>query len=325
MDFSHIIQTFVTPPIPYFFIGILAAFVKSDLEIPGPIAKFISLYLLMAIGFKGGAELHHSGLNSNVVLIMIAAMFLATIIPLYSFFILKTKLDVKNAAVLAACYGSVSAVTFITAIGLLTEMKIEYGGEMIAAMALMESPSIIIGVWLVNKFDKEKSDHDHGHGWKDIIQDALFNGSVIILIGSLFIGYLSNVKGTLVMEPFTGAIFKGMLAFFLIDLGVLAGKRFKGLTQAGYKIALFGIWMPLLNACLALVIAKILNLDVGNAFMLSVLGASASYIAVPAAMRLAIPEANPGIYVPMTLAITFPFNVIIGLPIYLELSKYFFS
>ncbi len=323
MDFSNILQTFITPPIPYFFLGLIAAFVKSDLEIPNSIAKFISLYLLMAIGFKGGVELHHSGLNSEVVVVLLCAMVMATAVPLYSFYILKKKLDVKNAAVLAACYGSVSAVTFITASGLLGELNIDYGGEMVAAMALMESPSIIIGVWLVNKY-KNADDHDHGHGWKEIIHEAFFNGSIFVLIGSLLIGYFSHDKGMKVMEPFTGSIFKGMLAFFLIDMGVVAGKRFKGLTEAGFKVILFAIWMPIFNAALGMLISKMLGLSVGNAFMFTVLCASASYIAVPAAMRLAVPEANPGIYVPMTLAITFPFNIIIGLPIYIEIITRFF-
>lgn len=323
MDLSNILQTFVTPPIPYFFLGLVAAFAKSDLEIPDSIAKFISMYLLMAIGFKGGVELHHSGLNSEVLAVLFFAVLMATLIPIYSFYILKKKLDVKNAAVIAACYGSVSAVTFITASGLLNELEIDFGGEMVAAMALMESPSIIVGVWLVNKY-RTGDEHDHGHGWKEIIHEAFFNGSIFILIGSLLIGYFSNVKGMHVMEPFTGAIFKGMLAFFLIDMGVVAGKRFKGLTQAGYKVAFFAIWMPMLNALIGIGIAKMLGLSIGNAFMFTVLCASASYIAVPAAMRLAVPEANPGIYVPMTLAITFPFNVIIGLPLYLEIIINYF-
>ncbi len=320
MDLANILQTFITPPIPFFFLGLLAAFAKSDLEIPGPIAKFISLYLLMAIGFKGGAELHHSGLNSQVLIVLSFAMLMAAVVPLYSFFILKKKLDVKNAGVLAACYGSVSAITFITAAGILAELKIQYGGEMVAAMALMESPSIIIGVWLINKYkEKKEDDHDHGHGWKEIIQEAFFNGSIIVLIGSLLIGYFSGEKGMHVMEPFTGSIFKGMLAFFLIDMGLVAGKRFKGLAEAGYKVAFFAIWMPIVNALIGIGIAKLIGLSMGNAYMFTVLCASASYIAVPAAMRLAVPEANPGIYVPMTLAITFPFNIIVGLPVYLEI------
>lgn len=324
MDLSNILQTFITPPIPYFFLGLIAAFAKSDLEIPSSIAKFISLYLLMAIGFKGGVELHHSGLNAEVLTVLGCAMLMATLVPIYSFFVLKRKLDVKNAGVLAACYGSVSAVTFITAASLLDELKIDFGGEMTAAMALMESPAIIIGVWLVNKYkDQSEESHDHGHGWKEIIQEAFFNGSIIVLIGSLLIGYFSAEKGMKVMEPFTGSIFKGMLAFFLIDLGVLAGKRFKGLTEAGYKIALFGLWMPVFNALVAIGISYMIGLSQGNAFMFTVLCASASYIAVPAAMRLAVPEANPGIYVPMTLAITFPFNIIIGLPLYLEIITRF--
>lgn len=319
MDFYFILKSFITPPVPYFFLGLLAAFIKSDLEIPGQVAKFISLYLLMAIGFKGGVELHHSGISAAVVATLTAALIMASLIPIYTFFILKRKLDVKNSAALAAAFGSVSVVTFVTAGGLLHEQMIDYGGEMVAALALMESPAIIVGVWLVRKFDKDDSGH---HSWKELLQDALFNGSIVVLVGSLILGYASNDKGFEIMAPFTDNLFKGMLAFFLLDMGIVAGKQMKPLFEKGWFLFALGIFIPIINALMGMMISKLLGLPAGDTFMFTVLCASASYVAVPAAMRIAIPEANPGIYVSMALAVTFPFNIIIGLPLYMYIIEH---
>jgi hypothetical protein len=319
MNTFTIFTNFINPPVSFFFLGLLAAYVKSDLEIPQPIAKFISLYLLMAIGFKGGYELHHSGFTMHVILTMLAALIMAIVVPIYSFFILKRKLDVKNAGALAACFGSVSVVTFIAAGSLLKMHMIEYGGEMVAALAIMESPAIIIGVWLIRKYDS--SEHDEHHTMKEIFQEAFFNGSIMVLVGSLLIGYFSNEKGMTILSPFTEDLFKGMLSFFLLDMGVVAGKRMKPLLEQGKFLISFGILMPILNAFVGIGISNLLGLPVGDSFMFTVLCASASYVAVPAAMRIAVPEANPGIYIPMALAITFPFNITIGMPFYLYLIE----
>ncbi len=315
MDFNQLLSNFLAPPVPFFFLGLIAVLAKSDLEIPSQISKFISLYLLMAIGFKGGVELHHSGFNTEVMLVLLFAMLMAIITPLYAFWILRRKLDVPNAAALAAAFGSVSAVTFITASNILQDSGIEYGGEMIAAMALMESPSIIIGVLLYRKFYDTK-DTTHHLSFKELFREAFLNGSIVVLLGSLIVGILSHDKGMAIMKPFTGDIFKGMLSFFLLDMGVVAGKRIGALKQAGWFLIAFGVLMPLLNASIGIGISYMLGLSQGNSFIFTVLCASASYIAVPAAMRIAIPEANPGIYVPVALAITFPFNIIAGLPLY---------
>lgn len=321
MDIIYILKSFITPPIPFFFLGLLAAWVKSDLEVPGPVAKFISLYLLLAIGFKGGVELHHSGISGPVIATLFAATLMAVLIPLYMFFILKRKLDIKNAAALAAAYGSVSVVTFVTAGNILHEQMIDYGGEMVAALALMESPAIIIGVWLARKYS-ENEDHEH-HSMKEILKEAFFNGSILVLIGSLIFGFLSNDKGMEVLSPFTEDLFKGMLAFFLLDMGVIAGKQMKPLFEKGIFLVAMGVLLPMLNAVIAMFISKILGLPVGGTFMFTVLCASASYVAVPAAMRIALPEANPGIYVSMALAVTFPFNIIVGLPLYLHIITHY--
>lgn len=318
MDLNHLLHNFFSPPVPFFFLGLLAVLAKSDLEIPNQISKFISLYLLMAIGFKGGVELHHSGINSQVITVITISILLAILIPLYSFFILRRRLDIPNAAALAAAFGSVSAVTFITASNILQTSGITYGGEMVAAMALMESPSIIIGVILYRKLSKTKREEGEAEhmGMKELFREAFLNGSIVVLLGSLTIGLISNEKGMEIMQPFTGNIFKGMLSFFLLDMGVVAGKRIGAIKQAGWFLVGFGVFVPILNAAIGIGISSLLGLDQGNSFMFTVLCASASYIAVPAAMRIAVPEANPGIYVPVALAITFPFNIIAGLPLY---------
>jgi hypothetical protein len=317
MDIEHLLHNFFAPPVPFFFIGLLAVLAKSDLEIPNQISKFISLYLLMAIGFKGGVELHHSGLNGQVIMVLLVSISMAIIVPLYSFYILRTRLDVPNAAALAAAFGSVSAVTFITASNILQSSDIPYGGEMVAAMALMESPSIIIGVMMYRKLSDKKEVLDSHHmSMKELIREAFLNGSIVVLLGSLLVGLISNEKGMEIMKPFTGDIFKGMLSFFLLDMGVVAGRRIGALRQAGFFLIAFGIFMPLLNGGIGIGLSYLMGLDQGNSFMFTVLCASASYIAVPAAMRIAIPDANPGIYVPVALAITFPFNIMAGLPLY---------
>jgi hypothetical protein len=317
MNIDQLLHNFFAPPVPFFFIGLIAVLAKSDLEIPGPISKFISLYLLMAIGFKGGVELHESGITGQVIAVLLVSIVMSILIPLYSFAILRRKLDVPNAAALAASFGSVSAVTFITASNILESAGIKFGGEMMAAMALMESPSIIIGVILYRKLSKhDENDKSHHMDMKELMRESFLNGSIVVLIGSLLVGLISNDHGMEIMKPFTGDIFKGMLSFFLLDMGVVAGRRIGAIKEAGLFLVGFGILMPLINAGLGILISLLLNLDQGNSFMLTVLFASASYIAVPAAMRIAIPDANPGIYVPVALAITFPFNIIAGLPLY---------
>ena len=319
MDIDLILSNFLNPPILFFFLGMLAVFLHSDLEIPQPIAKFLSLYLLLAIGFKGGVSLYQSGINYQVAVTIALAMLMASVVPLYSFFILRWRLGVADAAAIAATYGSISAVTFITATSLLTKLDIDYGGHLVAAMALMESPAIIIGVLFYRLFRTDDQGKDKSEfSWSELLRDAFFNGSVLLLIGSLVIGAMTGESGKQALQPFTGDLFKGLLAFFLLDMGLVAARRLRDLRKAGIFLVSFGILVPLLNAALGLGVAYWAGLPLGDAFLFVVLCASASYIAVPAAVRLAIPEANPSLYVPMSLAITFPFNIIVGLPLYLQ-------
>jgi hypothetical protein len=315
MDVSLVMSNVLSPPVLFFFLGMLAVFLKSDLEIPQPLPKLFSLYLLFAIGFKGGSELVKGGVSQEVVLTLLAAVMMACIVPIYTFFILKLKLDLYNAAAIAATYGSISAVTFITASSFLTELGIDFSGYMVAALALMESPAIIVGLLLVKLFAIDKQDGDFS--WSEVLQEAFLNSSVFLLVGSLIIGAVSGEKGWKVEEPFTQGIFYGVLTFFLLDMGLVAAGRIKDLGKTGTFLISFSILTPIVNAAIGILLAKAIGMPQGNALLFSVLCASASYIAVPAAMRLTLPEANPSLYVTAALALTFPFNIIVGIPLYL--------
>jgi uncharacterized protein len=315
MDSSLILSNILNPPVLFF-----------DLDIPHPLPKLFSLYLLFAIGFKGGHEIHESGINSEIAITLLTAIFLATVVPIYSFFILRLKLDVYNAAAIAATYGSISAVTFVTASSFLDQQvpPVAYGGHMVAALALMESPAIIIGLILARLFAHSSGvnqDHEavQKFSWSEVLREAFLNGSVFLLLGSLFVGMITSENGWQRLEVFTGDIFYGMLTFFLLDMGIVAAKRIDDLKKSGSFIIGFSVFMPIINALIGIFLAKIIGMSPGNALLFSVLCASASYIAVPAAMRMTIPQANPSLYISMALALTFPFNIIIGIPVYLAI------
>jgi uncharacterized protein len=315
MDLSLVISNFLNPPILFFFLGMTAVFVKSDLEIPAPIPKLFSLYLLLAIGFKGGVELAKSGISQAVVLTLFCAILMSALVPVYTFFILRLKLDPYNAAAIAATYGSISAVTFITASSFLSQLKIPFDGYMVAALALMESPAIIVGLVLVNLFAYKKGESSETN-WSEVLQEAFLNSSVFLLVGSVLIGLVTGEHGGQVLKPFTQDIFYGVLTFFLLDMGLVAARRIKDLQKTGAFLISFAILIPLLNAAIGILIARAINLPPGNALLFTVLCASASYIAVPAAMRMTVPEANPSLYISSALAVTFPFNILIGIPLY---------
>jgi uncharacterized protein len=322
MEFDLILSNILNPPVLFFFVGMAAIALKSDLEIPQPLPKLFSLYLLMAIGFKGGYEIVESGFNLEIEETLLAAVFMACIVPIYSFFILRLKLDVYNASAIAATYGSISAVTFITASAFLTKLGMDFGGHMVAALALMESPAIVVGIVLVKKFAPREQTEDgetETMEWGDVLREACLNGSVFLLIGSLIIGLLTGAPGWEKLKPFTQDSFYGVLCFFLLDMGLIAARRIQEVAKAGFFVIGFSVVMPILNAAIGIGLSKLIGISEGNALLFAVLCASASYIAVPAAMRMTIPEANPSIYISMALALTFPFNIIIGIPVYLEI------
>ncbi len=319
MDYSLIISNLTNPTLLFFLLGVIAALIKSDLEIPVQSSKFISLYLLFSIGFKGGMELAHGGIDKEVAITLGLSIFFAVTVPIYSYFILRRKLDVYNAGAIAATYGSVSAVTFVTACSFLADKQIPFGGHMVASMALMESPAIIIGMILIRKFGNDKKGSS---GFGHIIREAFSNGSVLMILGSLVIGIVADEKQAEGIKPFTSDIFKGFLAVFLLDMGITATKRIKAFKKGGWFLFLFGILVPIFNAVIAILLAHQFGVHDGNAFLLAILASSASYIAVPAALRLAVPQADPGYYIPMALAITFPFNIVVGIPLYYGLLNW---
>lgn len=318
---------FLDPAILFFVFGVFAGSVKSNLEIPPQISRFLSLYLLMAIGLKGGFALSKSGFTSEIGFSLGLAIFLAVIIPWIGYFLLRRKLNAFDAAAIAATYGSVSAVTFITATQYLDQFDIHYGGHMAAAMALMESPAIILAIVLVNKaraYQSKKTHTQHeATSISTILHESFTDGAQLLLLGSMVVGLVSGDAGQKLMAPFSIDLFKGMLAFFLLDMGLMAARNLKGLKGKPPVTLLYAITAPLSHALLALLLCSVINLPLGNTILLMVLAASASYIAVPAVLRHALPEVNPALYMGMSLGITFPFNIILGIPLYTILAKQF--
>ena len=309
-------SNFLDPAILFFVFGAFAGAVTSNLEIPQPIARFLSLYLLMALGLKGGFALHKSGFTLEIGLALGLAIFLAIIIPLMGYLVLRTKLNNYDAAAIAATYGSVSAVTFITATQALDQYGIAFGGHMAAAMALMESPAIILAILLANKARASATNSKQSVGMSKILHESFTDGAQLLLLGSMIVGLVSGDAGQKIMAPFSIDLFKGMLAFFLLDMGLMAAKNFDGLKGKPPITLFYAIGAPLVHASIALGLSKLLGLPLGDTVLLMVLAASASYIAVPAVLRHALPEVNPALYMGMSLGITFPFNIILGIPLY---------
>jgi uncharacterized protein len=320
MNLNLLIDNLTSPALLFFALGVLAVRLKSDLEIPPTSSKFISLYLLFSIGFKGGQELAHSTFTLEIIWAVLFGIIVSLIIPFYSFFILKRKLSIENSGAIAAAYGSVSAVTFVTAVSFLEIQNIDYSGHMVAVMALMEAPAIIVGVMLIRFYIQ---DQDNSPNIRKILHHSFTNGSVMLILGSLVIGFLASEQQAQGIKPFTTDIFKGFLAIFLLDMGIVSGRKLNDFFKSGWFTALFAVIIPLINGCIVAVLSGFITEDIGNRFIFAVLASSASYIAVPAAMKIAVPKANPGIYLPMALAVTFPFNITIGMPIYLSIINFY--
>ncbi|PUE08158.1 sodium-dependent bicarbonate transport family permease [Limnohabitans sp. T6-20] len=326
---------FSDPAILFFVFGMLAGFLKSNLEIPAAISRFLSLYLLMALGLKGGFALADSGLSREVVITLGAALTMAFIVPIIGYTVLRQFVSGLDAAAIAATYGSVSAVTFITAVQHLDNQGVAFGGHMAAAMALMESPAIVFAVVMANQVRRRMNANAHlTNGRVDaqascnprlggILHEALTDGAQMLLLGAMLIGLLTGDAGQAAMKPFSVDLFKGMLAFFLLDMGLLAARNMAQIKGQSLWLVAYAILGPLVHAAVALLMAWALGFSVGNAALLMVLSASASYIAVPAVIRHAIPEASPSLYFGMSLGLTFPFNILLGIPLYLHAAKSF--
>jgi uncharacterized protein len=321
MNFNLLIENLTNPALLFFVLGIISVYVKSDLKIPPNSSKFISLYLLFSIGFKGGQELSHETFTSEIGFSMLFGIFISSIIPLYTFFILKRKLSVFDAGAIAAAYGSVSAVTFVTAVSYLESQQMSLHGHMVAIMALMESPAIIISLILISLFNEDKSSTNINI--PSVIKHSLTNGSVLLILGSLVIGFLASDKQAEGIKPFTNDLFKGFLAIFLLDMGITSGKKLQSFFSFGLFPIVFAITIPLLNGTIFAILSSLVTTDFTNRFMFAVLAASASYIAVPAAMKITVPKANPGLYLPMALAVTFPVNITAGMPLYFLVVQHF--
>jgi hypothetical protein len=321
-------QNILDPAILFFLVGVLAGTVKSNLEIPPAISRFLSLYLLMALGLKGGFALSHSGLTVQIGASLGAAIALAVIIPLIGYSLLKRFLSGFDAAAVAATYGSVSAVTFVTAVQFLENQHISYGGHMAAAMALMESPAIIMAVIFANTLRQKNQAMDTGTNRSNlpvskILHESFTDGAQLLLLGAMVVGLMTGESGKAAMQPFSGDLFKGMLSFFLLDMGLMASRNFPQVRNQSPLLLAYAILGPLTHASIALFLAILLNLSHGDATLLMVLAASASYIAVPAVLRYAIPEANPSLYFGLSLGVTFPLNILFGIPAYAQIAGKF--
>jgi hypothetical protein len=313
MNLNLLLDNLTNPALLFFLLGILAVRLKSDLEIPPNSSKFIALYLLFSIGFKGGQELAHSHFTLEIIWSVVFGIAIAIAIPFYSYFILRRKFNSYDSGAIAAAYGSVSAVTFVTAASFLEIQNQEFSGHMVAVMALMEAPAIIIGVILIRLFKKEQEPKT---AISSLVKHSFTNGSVLLILGSLVIGFLASDEQAMGIKPFTTDMFKGFLAIFLLDMGIVSGRKLEDFIKSGWFAVVFAIAIPLVNGCIVAAFSQIITDSIGNRFIFAILAASASYIAVPAALKIAVPKANPGLYLPMALAVTFPFNITLGMPIY---------
>lgn len=350
-------HSLLDPAVLFFALGVFAGLVRSNLEMPAAISKFLSIYLLMALGLKGGFALAASGFTPSVASSLALAVLLAVVVPLAGYALLRRMLSAFNAAAVAATYGSVSAVTFVTATQYLESQHIAYGGHMAAAMALMESPAILLAVLLANAARQRQAatarvlsvpqgmqlaasgtaalggpglaagslrpqaERGPGLSMGKLLHESFTDGTQLLLLGAMVIGLLTGDAGKAAMQPFSGDLFKGMLCLFLLDMGLSTARNLPAVrTQSPWLLA-YGVLGPLAHAALALGLAWLAQVPAGDAALLMVLAASASYIAVPAVVRHAIPEADASLYVSLSLGVTFPLNILLGIPLYTQLVQ----
>ena len=317
-------QNLLDPAILFFVFGCFAGFIKSNLEIPRSTVKFLSLYLLMALGLKGGFALAKTGLSHELMLSMFIALVMSFLVPAIGYWFLKNRISKFDAAAIAASYGSVSAVTFVTAIQYMEQNHLNPNAYMAIALVIMESPAIIMAVLLASMLRHQQSSaNTSGPSVKNILHESFTDGAHLLLLGSMAVGFLSGEAGKIVMQPFSGDLFKGMLAFFLLDMGLMVAKNFKEAKSNSVILLAYAAISPLVHACIALTLCLLFNITLADTILLMVLSASASYIVVPAVLRYAIPEANPSLYFGLSIGITFPINIIIGIPVYIWLAEVF--
>ena len=313
-------ENLISPIILSFVLGVAASLARSDLSIPEAVAKGLSIYLLFAIGFKGGVSVADHGIDATLGLALLAGVVLSAVLPLIAFVLLRvmTSMGRLDAAAVAAHYGSISIVTFVAASSVLGSRGIDYEGYMVAVAAAMEAPAILSALWLVAR--------GGGQGARGmdsaLMREIMLNGSIVLLVGSFLIGWATGADGLAEISSFIVAPFKGVLCLFLLDMGLVAGR---GLREGGRilrpGVLAFGVLMPIVGAVCGLGFAVALGLSTGGMALMMVLTASASYIAVPAAMRVALPEANPSLYLTLSLGVTFPFNLTLGIPLYVAVAQ----
>jgi len=316
------------PAVLFFFFGVLAAIVRSNLEVPGPIAKFFSLYLLLAIGFKGGVTLAETGFTRAAAASIALGLAFAAAVPAWSYAILARRVGRFDAAAIAAAYGSVSAVTYITAVAFANRQGLEPGGHMAIVLALMETPAVVMAIVLANRaraLEPAAGSDRRGASLGHVLGEAFTDGAHLMLLASIAIGAATGAAGRAALEPLIGGLFKGILLFFLLDMGLVVGRRLREARTLPPFLIGFALVMPPVHAALALGAGWAAGLPAADAYLLAVLVASASYIVVPAVVRYAIPEANPAYYFGMALAITFPLNIAAGLPLYLAWTRALFG
>jgi hypothetical protein len=313
-----IVATLSSPVILFFILGLGAAFARSDLTIPEAIAKGLSIYLMIAIGLKGGVAVSKSGFTAGLLVASFAGIALSFVLPFLAFQLLTriARLSQVNAAAVSAHYGSVSVVTYVTATEILSRGGLGPAGYMVAVLALMETPAIISGLLLARRggaVDKT--------GSATLWHEVLLNASVVLLLGSFLVGLVAGPSGFAPIAPLFEGLFRGLLCIFLLDMGLVAGRRLMETRALTGRAASLAVAMPVMNGTLGTVIGVLIGLDTGSAAAFGILAASASYIAVPAAMRLALPQADPGLYLSMSLGVTFPFNIILGIPMFAMLAR----
>jgi uncharacterized protein len=317
-------QNLLSPMVLFFALGLMAALGRSDLTIPEAVAKTLALYLMMAIGFKGGAEVAKSGVTATMLQVMFVGTVLSFIIPVIGFFALRavSKLSAVDAAAVAAHYGSISIVTFVAGTEAVRGQGLPFEGYMVAVAAVMETPAILSALLLAKRARGPDEPAREGESTAELLREVGLNASVVMLVGSFLIGWATGEKGLAMIAPFIIDPFRGVLCLFLLDMGLVAGRGMReGRKHLSPPVLTFGIVMPLVSALMAAAAIAPLGLSVGSAALFITLTASASYIAVPAAMRLALPEAKPAIYLTLSLGVTFPFNLALGIPLYLALAQ----
>lgn len=318
-----VLSTLLSPIILFFALGMAAAMLRSQMNVPEAFSKGLAIYLMMAIGLKGGIEMSKNPLTWEVGMVLLAGIVLSFAIPIIGYALLRatTKHDRTNAAAIAAHYGSISIVTFVAATEAVKLSGLDSSGHLVAVAALMETPAIITALFLAQRGQKAKAPVA-GAERGELLREVLLNASIVVLIGALAIGWIAGEDGTAPVRPFFIDMFQGILCLFLLDMGLSAGRGLRqGWRQMTPMTLAFGLYMPLIGGSLAALTAWALQMPAGDAALLITLSASASYIAVPAAMRLALPKASSALYLPLSLGVTFPFNVTIGIPIYILVGK----